>query len=315
MTDEAAPGDPIDFGIPKEFVELAAELDEIAEVIRWYLAQETTWTHDSRCATDIASEPDYPGLPGEHPMQSLLLQPLMLLGMALDHTVAYAGSVRTAHTALSLLTLMRPVVAACGFTVHVLESTDTKERMRRAMNVSLAWNGEALNMAQDHPSGDQFDKRRRKIIKAAQASGFPHTTSPEPKKGRPPGIEWWVGDKPPTEMKVIADLYGSDFDGRLVGYDLYRLLSAATHSQVHALHAVLRPEQAKASGPGVWSAPIAVDGKNLVVWTLAVGAALDSAMTLACTYYGWSPLRWNSIAVPKIAKWKDWATEAPSAAR
>ncbi len=298
---DAAPELSLD--VPTEFVELAAGLDAIADTLHWYLGQADLWQPGSPAAGMIDDEPTFATLPFERPIISTLVQPLITIDQAADHLVACAAIIRTPRTALSLLTTLRPLAVACGWAYYLTNpAIDAREHVRRALNVQLESDTELMNYIQlPGPELDKIDKRRRDIAAGARTLGL-HVTKPEKRANTTTWPTWHVGDRPPSEMKMLNDLLGST-QTLQIGHDLYRLLSAATHAQQHAIYAVMQVSQATPAADGLTRVPFGITGRSLVSWTAATTAALDRVMQQCCRYYGWPPLRWNSIAAPKVIDW------------
>jgi hypothetical protein len=304
------PAPELSLEVPSEFVELADGLDAVADTLYWYLGQDDLWQPASPAALLIDDEPAFTALPFERPITSTLVQPLIMLDQAADHLVACAAIIRTPRTALSLLTTLRPLAVACGWAYYLTNpDTDAREHVRRALNVQLESDTELMNYIQlPGPELDKVDKRRRDIAGAARTLGF-RVIKPDKRANATTWPTWYVGDRPPSEMKVLNDLLGST-QTRQIGHDLYRLLSAATHAQQHAIYAVMQVSQATPAADGLARVPFGITGRSLVSWTAATTAALDRVIQQCCSYYGWPPLRWNSIAAPKVIDWLQTARQA-----
>lgn len=295
-----------DFGVPAEFVDLAREVDEIGETLRWYLSQEPLWLDRSPAVQSLDHEQSYAALPFERPIVSTLIQPVLQLGHALDHLVAAASLIRTPRTVYALLTVLRPLLVSAASAYYLSDDTiDLREHVRRAMNFQLESDTELMNYIQEEGDAfDHVDARRRAIAKAAKELSF-RVAKPESKKGSHRWGQWYLDTRPPTEMTLLNGLLGH-VRNREIGSDFYRLLSSVTHAQQHAVYTVIQVSTAVPLDDGLQRVALGISGPMLVTWTVSTCAALDTVMRRCCNYYGWNPLRWNSVAPPKILKWRAW---------
>lgn len=303
----------IDFSVPPEWVSWADDLDQIADVLRRYLEQDPMWTETSRAASDKAHEDEFSSLPFERPISTALAHPVMALGQAVDHLTALAAVVRTERTSLAMHTVIRPILVAAGIARYVADpDIDTKERARRAVNIELASATEMMRLLEVRyrDQFERYDQQRHKIAKGARQI-WKHVNAPEARKsgrGRVQVRDWYVGDKPPGDMGFvrIAHAYG---EAEKIADVVYRLMSASTHAQPHALLAFLQQDQAEYHELGYAAAPIGTSTQALMTWLLAPTTALRGAVDNCIELYGWDPQPWRTVAIPRMVAWNNTLTQ------
>jgi hypothetical protein len=251
---------------------LADEMDTLSEVIAWHLERHPTWTPTSQAQSELLSEGLYSALPMQHPLVTVLLQPLQALGQGADHFRATAAIIRTPYTLLSLLTVMRTAIVASGIAYYLADPrVDVRERVRRSLNVDLESSSELMNFFQ--PGNEGFDRhrqRREDIAKGARALKF-KVSDNLPRKGAKHWPKWYHPPKPPGDMEFAGMSFVASGLPE-TGDALFRLLSAAVHAQPHALTSLLRLDHAVRTMPGQLTVPLAVDGQRLIAWAATTAA-------------------------------------------
>jgi hypothetical protein len=286
---------------PDGWEPLSEQLDQIAETLRWYLNQSPHWSTDSLAEAQLQMDADYQDLPFQSPVTTALLRPLAPLGHAQDHLVALSAVIRAPDTILSILTLLRTFLVACGRAHYLADPAITvRERVRRCVNAELDTATAMMNFAdRSGPVFAGFEQKRRDLMKGARALRF-HGSNPEPRKGAKHFPAWYVGDKPPSDMARMDMLSGSV---PTLGADVFRLLSASAHAQEHALYQCLRSDMVRPSGPGYSSVAVGLSGERLLMWLVVAGLALQETMERCQQLYKWDRLRWNSAARPYLVDW------------
>lgn len=299
----------IDFSVPQEWAGYADDLDQIADVLRRYLELNPIWTDTSLAASDKTREDQFSSLPFQHPMSTALAHPVMALGQAVDHLAALAAIVRTERTALAMHTVIRPILVAAGIACYVADpAIDTKERMRRAVNIELQSDTEMMHLCEGrYPKQlEQYDRRRREIVKGArQIWRVNAPESKKPKKGRVRVLDWYVGDRPsPGDMGFVRKAH-SYVAAEEIADVVYRLMSASTHAQPHALLTFLQRDQAEYHELGYAAAALGTSTRALMIWLLAPTTALWGAVVNCTELYAWDPQPWRSVAIPRMVAWNN----------
>jgi len=289
--------------VPREWLLLAGQLDQVAAVVGAYLELDPSPWPDSISSRERAREQEFDALPFEHPMVHVQLAPLQYLAVSQDHLTAIAAVVRTPLTVMAQLTLLRTQLIAAAWASYMADpSIDARERVRRSMNAYLESTTEQMRLAGregDENAGefDRLDRHRRDVIRGAKQLGW-HTSTPESPKLKPWPKDWWIGDKPPKEMTLLGSMLG---DARLndrVGHTLYRYLSATSHAQPHALAWFVNREQTVSRGDGSAIAGIGMDSRMLVTLAMTSVGALTIAMDTCVGLYGWPAHRWQRDVIP-----------------
>jgi hypothetical protein len=293
----------IDFSVPPEWLDYADQLDEIAAVIQRYLERDPLWKQDSTAGLEKGREQEFAGLPFKEPVSTALVHPTMALGQAVDHLTALAAVVRTERTALAMHTLIRPILVASGTASYVLGAPDLGERMRRVMNIELDSATEMMHLLQDRYPKQfaRYDQRRRDIATAARRL-WKHIATPEGKGGQV--RDWYVGNKPPGDMAFVREAL-AHVQAEEIADTLYRLMSASTHAQPHALLTFIGGQEAAHHPLGYAAAPIRISEKDLLTWLLAPTTALWGAIEKCIRLYGWDPEPWQTTAIPRMVAWND----------
>lgn len=300
----------IDFSVPPEWVAYADDLDQIADVLRRYLEQDPIWTDTSKAASDKAQEAQFSSLPFEHPMSTALAHPVMALGQAVDHLTALAAVVRTERTALAMHTVSRPILVAAGIACYIADpAIDTQERVRRAVNIELESATEMMRLLQvRYPEQlERYDRRRREIVKGARQI-WKRVNAPEAKKartGRVQVLDWYVGDRPPPGDMGFVRIAHTYVAAEEIADVVYRLMSASTHAQPHALLTFLRQDQAEYHELGYAAAPLGTSTRALMIWLLAPTTALWGAVANCTELYGWDSQPWRTVAIPGMLAWNN----------
>jgi hypothetical protein len=182
--------------------------------------------------------------------------------------------------------------------------TDLRERMRRAMNAYLDSTTEQMRLmsGETDPEGRaefiRLQQRRHDVAAAARTLDWSVIRPESTKAASSWPKDWWIGDKPPTEMallgKILADAGTSDRPSRT----LYRWLSASSHVQPHALVAFVQREHTLSRDDESAIAAMGMDGQLLTIFALTATGSLSVALDRCVSLYGWPKQRWQSDVVP-----------------
>lgn len=289
--------------VPQEWLLRANQLDHVAATVGAYSELDPSPWPDSISSRERAREQEFEPLPFEHPMAHVQLAPLQYLAVSQDHLTAIAAVVRTTGTVMAPLTLQRTQLIAAGWASYIADpSIEARERVRRTMNAYLESTTEQMRMVgcDDEESAkgfDQLDRCRREVIRGAKQLGWRANMPETPKlKARPK--DWWIGDKPPTEMALLDSMLGDTTLNDRVGHTLYRYLSATSHAQPHALAWFVDREQIVSRGDGSAIAPIRMDERMLVTLAMTSVGVLTIAMDKCIGLYGWPAHRWQRDVTP-----------------
>lgn len=293
------------------FCELGGSLGDIADLMNISLGRVPVWNDDSVCAADNSPGTAFSALWEGTPPVRLALQPLQILSQLRTHLLAISQVLREPDAVPAVLILMRAATTSCGLVFYLLpREGDTRERARRAMNAYLNWTRETLNYL-DNPAGPPtvLDRMNR-VLEVARAFEF-RTTAPVKRSGARAWPDWYVGDRMPSEMDRLSAVMELDLAAkRDQGQDMFRLMSAATHVQAHAVYAIAQVDPASHSEPLNFKSPVAFDVVRVVEWMYTVGALLNRSMILAGDYYGWDLDEWERVTHPRLASWRDAIAEA-----
>jgi hypothetical protein len=293
----------VTYDVPDEFDALGRTVEEIHAVLHAAFDAGVRWTPDSQAAREVALVDDFADLPFENVVATALIHPQTSLGQSRDHLAGFAADIRAPYTSLSLLTLLRPLLVGAGMTYYVADpSINVKERVRRALNIELS---SALELMHYFGSGTEgyakLERRRVDITKAAKKH-WPHVTTTAARKGSTTIPDWYIGDAPLGDMAYVRQGLSSMQSGSQAD-QIYRLLSAPTHAQPHALLAFLRREDIVAIEVGFAIGAVGMSMRLLVTLTLVAVLGLTAAFRRCCALYGWDGNGWESIAVPRAREW------------
>lgn len=294
-----------DSSVPSEWLELAEQLDRVAAAVRHYLTLDPKPWPDSICSRERAREDEFADLPFDHPVVYTELAPLQYLGSAQDHLIALAATIRTPRTVMASFVLLRTLIVGAAYAAYIADpKIDLRERVRRAMNAYLDSTTEQMRLMSDETDPAELaeftrlQERRRDLAAGARTLGW-SVNRPEASKaagGWPK--DWWIGDKPLTEMRLLGNILdgfeASDGPSRA----LYRWLSASSHVQPHALLAFVNRAHTTSRGDGSALAAIGMDGQLLVLLGLTATGALTIAMDRCVGLYGWPQERWQTEVIP-----------------
>lgn len=285
---------------------LGSSLSDIANLMNVYMGRVPLWDHDSVCAGDHESGSAFADLRDGTPGIRLAVQPLQLLSQARTNVLAISQVIREPDAVPAALILMRPIMASCGSAYYLLPGgADSRERARRAMNSYLCWTREALNYLNGALGEPTVLGRMNRIVQVARSNGF-RVSAPGKKVGGKTWPEWHIGDRVPSEMDRLSALIQADqAASRDLGRDLFRLMSAATHAQPHAMYAIARLDSPSRSEPLDFNSTGAFNIFKLVEWMYAIGALLNRAVILTGDYYGWGMNEWEYVVHSRLSSWRD----------
>jgi hypothetical protein len=285
---------------PTEWFNIADKLEAVAAVVRQYvIADPAPWP--AAAAREKAQERDFSVLPFKHPVTEAHLAPLQLMGVAQDHLVAMAAVIRAPFTVMALLTLLRTQIVATAWAWYLTDPhIDIRERVRRANNLQLQSVTEQMRLlGLDRPETaaeyERLDQHRREIAAGAKRLKW-KVAMQESKKNWPQ--DWWIGDKPPTEMTLVGQALRDDQLGELSGKTLYRYLSATTHAQPHALLSFVDPDQLVRRTDGSAVTALRMRGDTLLTLAMTAVAFVNAAAARCIAFYGWPPEQWLQEVVP-----------------
>ena len=292
----------------QSFEEAREQLLRLAHAMSPFIGEHApVWTPDSPAAAECATDAAFADSWGERPVQQVLVLAHTLLYHVQDHLMGLAHLCAAGDVVLAPLSLTRPLLTSCG-RGHYLLAPDVPvlERLRRGMNLLLDSYVEQANLSGDRTSpGYQHCVRRLYAIRYSAARVGLQETPERRRRGQRHLPARWLGDRPPSEMALVADLLEDVEDdvpggtGRL----LYRMGSAFVHAQPHAL-AMMLQESEPTPMPEVYAARVGVSLQSLATWTAGGVYGTHLVMARAAEHFGWDRRRWNEQALPVLAAWR-----------
>jgi hypothetical protein len=296
-----------EFAVPLAVVEVAAEVDELAEAVRVIVGRSPTWTDTSPARQQVDVESTYAGPSSPHPMKHALLTGTSALGMCTDHLTALAACLRTERTVYAPLSLIRPVLSSSGMAHYLLRADlPVLERLRRSWSMHTAAYTEQLALSRR--PGDEIERaslaRRQEIRDLAEAAGF-EVNHPEWKRlkqnSSPTPPKWKIGSAAfPGEGSLIAETLSLGADGGRLGWTIYRMTSMFVHAQPIAL-TMMRLDQVGSDEPGVATVRLGTSLDRTLSLLAPAALSVRASATSAVELFGHDPTWWN-VRLPAILR-------------
>ncbi len=267
------------------------------------------WSDSSAAAASCKVEP-YAGLWRDRPQREAALTPMYLMLHATDHLRGLAAALDEPDVVMAMLSLVRPALESIATGYYLIEpGTDSVERMRRAINVHLAADVEALRLM---PANER-ESRSERWLKArhslywvgvhAGRHGFDLTRSRSKIAGE---RDAWLGDRQPSAMALAEILFDDVEGGQQLAQTMHRLTSAVVHGQMHGLLLFLVKESAVPLGDGMSKVRMGLALQDFATWSSPVVYGLHRLLIQACHEYGWPLKQWQRVAQPALADWGRW---------
>ncbi len=244
----------------------------------------------------------------------LLHDPAPRISVVTDHLRAIAAVTDEPETVLSTATLVRPILETLGTLWWLYDpEIDTRERVRRRYNIRLASLVEQWNIAStlDGASRSPNDAPRVQVEdliggveESARTLGF-RFVSERPRFDHQLGGRY-LDSRMPTDAKLITNVVESG-EVRGLGRLIHRLTSAVIHGQAHALLPFI-VDRTDTKVPGVSVAHVGMTLGWYAILTAPAVLASNVTMHRLIGHFGWPAGRWDRVAQPAVAAWRDWLT-------
>lgn len=290
-----------------EYRQASTHLRRLAKRVDDFVAE--GWSDTSPAAASCKVEP-HAGLWRDRPQREAALTPMYLMLHATDHIRGLAAALDEPDVVMAMLSLVRPALESVATGYYLLEpGTGLVERLRRAINVHLAAEVEALRLM----AADERGERSAAWLKArhtlywlnihAGRHGFElHRGQREIAGER----DAWLGARPPSAMALAEVLFDDVDGGKHLAQTMHRLTSAVVHGQMHGLLLFLVKESAEPLGDGMSRVRMGLALQDFATWSSPVVYGLHRLLIRACDEYGWPVQRWQRVAQPALADWGRW---------